>query len=98
MPLPKIKPAIRPTHPSMDKFRALVKAKGWTMEELRDLLRDGVMSDDPPSLGAVRKWVLHLSDPRASKIPAIETFIATFARRGLALGQKPKTEKQDKTP
>lgn len=75
----KIKPARRPTHPSMDKFRALVKAKGWSDAELRDLLAFGIMAGDPPSLGAVRKWRANLSDPRLSRLIAIEVFIDTYA-------------------
>lgn len=80
MPLPKIKPSSRPTHPSMDKFRALVKEKGWTDAELRDLLMFGPMMGDPPSLGAVRKWRANLSDPRANRLVAIDSFIQTHSQ------------------
>lgn len=66
----------------MDKFRALVKAKGWNDAEVRDLLMFGPMMGDPPSLGSVRKWLRNISDPRASKIPDIETFLKTHSPKG----------------
>jgi hypothetical protein len=66
----------------MDAFRALVKKKGWTIEEVRDLLRDGVMSYDPPSFGSVRNWIANASDPRAPRLVAIETFNSTFSPKG----------------
>ncbi len=80
--LKRVRPISRPTHPSMDKFRALVRQKGWNDQELRDLLMFGPMMGDPPSLGAVRKWRAGLSDPRAGRLVAIDLFIQTHSHKG----------------
>lgn len=71
------KPPPKAMLPEMKQFISLVKAKGWTMEALRDLLVAGVMAQCPPSLASVRKWVKAEAEPRAYRVAQLRTFIAT---------------------
>lgn len=67
--------------PLMEEFRALVKAKGFTAEGLRDLLNATYLSDDPISVGCCYTWMKGYSNPRAEKLDAIRLFVAARSKQ-----------------
>lgn len=70
----------RQPHPLMIQFRELVKERGWTGEELRDLLNVGVLQHDPVCIASVYQW-LSKTEPRGGRMLAIEDFIRTHRRK-----------------
>lgn len=62
------------------QFRSLVKAKGWTVDEVRDLLRSGALSHDPPCYATVANWCSGNKHPSGSRVLPLLTFIRTHSR------------------
>lgn len=64
----------------MSQFRSLVKARGWTVDEVRDLLRAGVLAHDPPCYATVANWCHGNKYPSGSRVLPLLTFIKTHSR------------------
>lgn len=67
----------------MSQFRSLVKAKGWTVDELHDILVRGAMHHCQPSPSAVAKWMSGDRLPNTVHTLAILEFIQTHPKDGI---------------
>jgi hypothetical protein len=84
----------------MSNFRSLVKAKGWSVDELYDLLKHGAMALCQPSYSAVAKWMSGDRVASGDHLLAILEFTQTHSANGIAKKRqssksaKPKTKRK----
>lgn len=68
----------------MTKFQSLVKAKGWSVDEVYDLLRHGAMFHCQPSNSCVAKWISGDRIPNSVHTLALLEFIQTHSQNGIS--------------
>lgn len=67
----------------MSQFRSLVQTKGWTVDELHELLKFGAMFHCPPSHSSVAKWVSGDRIASGAHLLAILEFVQTHSQNGI---------------
>lgn len=67
-------------HPIIQELVLLRQRKGWSWEEVRDLLAHGVLASDPPKLASLYQWSQG-TVPRGDRLVAIQDFIRTHHPR-----------------
>ncbi len=68
-------------HQLMSNFRSLVKAKGWSVDELFDLLKHGAMAHCQPSYSSVAKWMSGDREASGDHLLAIWEFTQTHSNK-----------------
>ncbi len=71
------------SHQLMKQFRTLVQAKGWSVDELYDLLRHGAMFHCQPSHSSVAKWMSGDRVASGAHLLAILEFTQTHSQNGI---------------
>lgn len=80
----------------MSNFRSLVKSKGFTIDEIYDLLKHGAMALCQPSYSAVAKWVSGERVASGDHLLALLEFTQTHSKNGIKKDRQSKTSVKTK--
>lgn len=80
----------------MSSFRSLVKSKGFTVDEIYDLLKHGAMALCQPSYSAVAKWVAGERIASGDHLLALLEFTQTHSQNGIKKRQSKPSVKTKK--